>query len=912
MMKRNLLFAAMTLIAAVWSLTASAQEQVVTSTYLTNADFEASTPIDNHLCGYGADMAKNGTTYYGFQAVDGWSYEVLQGDNNNASYPNSGMGAAVFAYGSEYQLKGNNVAPPTSPYSTSKNGLGFFGVWGCGGYYYQEVTLPAGRYIFRTIVTNVSGTREVESYTGFIPDDGERWSICGLPTSICSFQLFSTTIDLPRETKGRICVGYKSTDGGSSANPMLFFNNVALIYQPMVVRDELRWGIEDATKFNAIVEDADLANAITTAQAIYDDETAGQDDVNEATTNLEAALTQANMKYDRTYLITNPDFNSNHDGWTSTTGSSSQSTATNQSYPNLPFWENWNRNPFTGKMYQSITGLEDGHYTLSIYASVNNFAGEGQETQYVYAGDAKTYLTESGPKQYFVKAVVADGTLEIGLEQTVATANWLGIDEARLYYMSPLTAADYLTELNELIAEAEALSDPNEVTASALSTALTEAQAIAADPTAEADIAKAAIADLKSAIAASKVSIAAAEKLAKMKALTENTNFYTAEALEAFETYYGSWQAKYEEGTLTEEEVRGIPDINAKTDWRANPVATADLLYSVWDCTPYDWNNYHVNTWSTEGNTDGSDFKVPFMEYWTGDGNSLAEKTLTATITDLTPGNYEVEAWVRVRMKNGGTAPTTGITMQVGEGEAVDVCTGAQVGTSQFYLDTFTATGTVGEDGVLTFKFNVAADNNISWLSFRDLVYTKLPDPVELATAINWENNMRVTASDELLLTVTPSNLEENGYTTTEGMQVQYYIIIDSEDNRYFGENIKAPFTGEPISVDFTQVLDSESHPFVVEPSKYFGVIITDIALLDSEDAVIATTEETIQVTVVGASDLYAQAKELAADADAVAVVPAFLAVGTLFFFGTACMYAAVAIDDIVVPYCIKSSSLVP
>lgn len=41
----------------------------VTSTYLTNADFSETTPLDNHLCGYGKDMAEKGTTYYGFQAV---------------------------------------------------------------------------------------------------------------------------------------------------------------------------------------------------------------------------------------------------------------------------------------------------------------------------------------------------------------------------------------------------------------------------------------------------------------------------------------------------------------------------------------------------------------------------------------------------------------------------------------------------------------------------------------------------------------------------------------------------------------------------------------------------------------------------------------------------------------------------
>ena len=39
------------------------------------------------------------------------------------------------------------------------------------------------------------------------------------------------------------------------------------------------------------------------------------------------------------------------------------------------------------------------------------------------------------------------------------------------------------------------------------------------------------------------------------------------------------------------------------------------------------------------------------------------------------------------------------------------------------YVKEVTATGTVAEDGVLKIKFNVAADNNISWLSFKNVKF---------------------------------------------------------------------------------------------------------------------------------------------------------------------------------------------
>ena len=127
----------------------------VTSTYLTNADFSQSTAIESNLKGYGKDG-----TPYGFQTVDGWTSVVLAGDNSNASFPNSGMGGAVFAYGSSYQLQGNSkAAPAAGPNGEAGNCFGFFGVWGLGGYYYQEVTFPAGKYTLTIPMYNQSGTQ---------------------------------------------------------------------------------------------------------------------------------------------------------------------------------------------------------------------------------------------------------------------------------------------------------------------------------------------------------------------------------------------------------------------------------------------------------------------------------------------------------------------------------------------------------------------------------------------------------------------------------------------------------------------------------------------------------------------------------------------------------------------------------
>ena len=147
-----------------------------------------------------------------------------------------------------------------------------------------------------------------------------------------------------------------------------------------------------------------------------------------------------------------------------------------------------------------------------------------------------------------------------------------------------------------------------------------------------------------------------------------------------------------------------------------------DVLISAWEPNAEEWSTYHVNNWSTEGDYDGSNFKTPFIEYWVSENDVLQPKTLTATLEGIEPGNYKVTATVRVRITNGATG-ATGITLQVGDGSTIDVTNGEQIGSSPFYLKEATAYGKVDDDGKLFIKFDVAANNNISWLAFKNVKY---------------------------------------------------------------------------------------------------------------------------------------------------------------------------------------------
>lgn len=126
-------------------------------------------------------------------------------------------------------------------------------------------------------------------------------------------------------------------------------------------------------------------------------------------------------------------------------------------------------------------------------------------------------------------------------------------------------------------------------------------------------------------------------------------------------------------------------------------------------------NTFQINTWSTEGDTDGSGMTTPFFEDWIGKGTNAANATISHTANHLAPGIYEVSGLIRVLNEAGGAAPS-GATLYANEG-STDACAGTSC-TNGVY-GTYTVKGTVGTDGVLTFGIKVA-NANFNWVSFKN------------------------------------------------------------------------------------------------------------------------------------------------------------------------------------------------
>ena len=334
-------------------------------------------------------------------------------------------------------------------------------------------------------------------------------------------------------------------------------------------------------------------------------------------------------------------------------------------------------------------------------------------------GEAKT-LINAGKYLNEVYALVTDGTLTISIAQPggATAGRWFFFTNATLTYYSDAVSDDDATTILAAAGEID-----GEIMQGSLQTALTSATTAFDDSRTIANYNA-----LETAITNAQKSITAYANakayLDEAPTLLEGTNVYTAAA---YATYYIEPKAKYDARTLTTGEANAL--VKTSTGWHsANTID--DILLSAWtiggeQCSNFDKSLY-INTWSTEGNSDGSEFRAPFFEYWVSDANSLDANTIVATVTGLKASTtYSFNIRARVRQTNDKTKIANGITMQVGSGEVVDISSGNQFKGGQFFIGNFCAVGETDAEGKLTATITVAENSNISWLSFYNAMYTE-------------------------------------------------------------------------------------------------------------------------------------------------------------------------------------------
>lgn len=454
--------------------------------------------------------------------------------------------------------------------------------------------------------------------------------------------------------------------------------------------------------------------------------------------------------------------------------------AQGQSNTGCEFWNN------TFDLYQTIS-VVNGKYIVAFDGFANNtnavIYGNEVETPFTYTGSSYDFantlihISEFATNKSDV-ITVGNGTLKLGVKRN--GGGWCVIDNAHLYYVGSVALDDLIASYEAALAAAQGVEQSakmNTTTLANLQDAL-DNYSSGVDHASAAALTEAteALSNAASAATASINAYASADiagYLGKMAGVLDYTNVYTTEA---YNYWYADIEANYAAGTIPDDVVGTLNANGAYNGGYKAANHIDDVLLSAWTiggAAPIDYGGtLYINTWSTEGNSDGSDMTTPFFEYWTGDDAQLNATNIVATIPGLDKlKNYKVTALVRVRQQDGQTKVDNGITFSVGDGIAVNAADGTE-GTLEgngkthyFYYKTVTAFGKPDASGNLTITFKVNAGSHISWLSFKNVMYEE--------SAITQEMINELYASIQ-----TPHNVKLDAAVTTTKAAVESSMSV--------------------------------------------------------------------------------------------------------------------------------------
>ena len=477
-----------------------------------------------------------------------------------------------------------------------------------------------------------------------------------------------------------------------------------------------------------------LQSAITANEVELNSTAITVDALNTATANLNAAITAATAavaaktvydnavdlinggkNVDLTSLIANPSFETDGlSGWTNTNAE----TQTNKAFDNVQgniYAQRWH---FNGNvdLNQTIAYLPAGIYEVSAYSY---FSETGAR---LYANSTEVAVTTS--KKYSVLVEIADkGSITLGAGCASTEKSWWCVDDFKLTYLGNVNDLTYTLASGKMGTDKAAAQTAAKNAFENNKTVDNYNALLAAIAEAEASVAN--YATLKAAID-------------KAEAVKEANNFVTSDAATTFANEISTATAAWTDVTYTDAQATAeIATLGTTVSgWHAigSQGKAGAFMASAWGKNEQNWwDAPYINTWSTEGDNDGSGFSVPFFEYYAENNKNLEDKTMTATLTGLENGCYDVTIWARVQRRSDAdfNSDASKITMSVNGGNAVSIMsnTNDNVGDDVYVmrLGRYTARGMV-TDGTLTLTINVKLGSNVHWLSWRDVKYTKVAD----------------------------------------------------------------------------------------------------------------------------------------------------------------------------------------
>lgn len=605
---------------------------------------------------------------------------------------------------------------------------------------------------------------------GYVPNSQSNASAC------FSAGYYKDNVIWVAVTDGNLTIGAKCDENVSNAWTVL--DNFELTYYGDVTINEAKNAalvklyndaMDEAKAFTEVsmfaADWTTLQSAITANTLDLDDPGLTESDITTATANLVAANTAATAAVNSkttyntavttidggtnvnlTSLIVNPSFESDFTGWTNT-GSMAIQTNTSFAKTGSKYAEYWEPNGTKG-VSQTISVLPAGIYKLSL-----DCKARGVTSAKIFANSDETAVViEDKQNNYVLTFEIADKTaINIGFEGvcTGAGSSWLALDNFQLTYVGTINDLTYTLATGKMGTDKSTAQSTAEATFLGEKTLANYNALLAA--IAEAEASKVTYDNLKAAID-------------KAQAVKDANNFVTAAATTALTAEISTATTAWTNVTYTDAQATSeIATLgSAVSGWHGigSEGKAGAYIASTWGKTNENWwDAPYINTWSTEGDNDGSGFSVPFFEYFISETNNLAANTFTATLSGLDNGAYEVELWARVQRRTDANfnGDNSMITMSVNSGDAVSIMNGDNIAgyddSHTMRLGRFTARGMV-TDGTLTLSIDVKLGSNVHWLCWRDVTYTKLPDNVsvtvsdaDFATYVNSDYDLDFSAT---------------------------------------------------------------------------------------------------------------------------------------------------------------------
>ena len=283
-------------------------------------------------------------------------------------------------------------------------------------------------------------------------------------------------------------------------------------------------------------------------------------------------------------------------------------------------------------------------------------------------------------------------------------------------------------------------------------------------------------------------------ELAYVDSLKKHTDL-TADSVAAV------YKDKFEAGTIADEDIPAITaEVHAarKVSALSQTEAGSDMSVAFEDVAASlnGWSrdftadgttgSLVVNTWSVEGQSDGSSVLVPFIESWVGKGSFLSPAKLYYTLTGMQPGTYTISILARA-YNEGSTDTPAGAVVFAGENEGDSI----QTGTAFTYNNMagvygkYVIKGEVGEDGTLNVGFNLT-EPNFNWFAVKSLnvVYDGVPvktDTLEYAFESYTGNYYEGYTADVDMTTI----LAELGATSVKDLDIYAVMGDGTLDSNY-------------------------------------------------------------------------------------------------------------------------------